>query len=87
MPKTYSSEGLEKFHFDSQTEGMARGMSIHVYCSRNNVHDKVLDRWNKDIYKRVVPVKITGVLNELKIDNLQHTETGPKKRQVMRMSA
>lgn len=57
MPKMYNSEDLERFYFDYQTEWMPRGMSIQAYCSRNNVPYKVLDKWIRDIYKRVVPVK------------------------------
>ena len=59
--KMYSSEDLEKFYFDYQTEWMPRGMSIQAYCSRNNVPYKILDRWIKGIYKRVVPVEVTGI--------------------------
>ena len=80
MPKMYSSEDLERFYFDYQTEWMPRGMSIQAYCSRNNVPYKVLDRWIRDIYKRVVPVQITGTPEELKIDNPQPTETELKKK-------
>lgn len=80
MPKMYSSEDLERFYFDYQTEWMPRGMSIQAYCSRNNVPDRVLDRWIKDIYKKVVPVQVTGIPEELKIENHQHTETEPEKR-------
>ena len=56
MPKMYSSEDLEKLDFDYQTEWMPRGMSIQTNYSRNNVPYKVLDKWVRDIYKRVVPV-------------------------------
>ncbi|MBQ8422521.1 MAG: hypothetical protein IJX11_09705, partial [Bacteroidales bacterium] len=54
---------------------MPRGMSIQAYCSRNNVPYKVLDKWIRDIYKRVVPVQITGAPEELKIENPKHTQT------------
>ena len=57
----YSSEELEKFYFDYQTEWMPRGMSIQAYCSRNNVPYKILDRWIRDIHRRVVPVEVTGI--------------------------
>ena len=57
----YSSEDLEKFYFDYRTEWMPRGMSIQAYCSRNNVPYKILDRRIKGIYKRVVPVEVTGI--------------------------
>lgn len=42
-------------------------------CSRNNVPYKVLDRWIRDIYKKVVPVQIIGTPEELKIENPRHT--------------
>ena len=71
----YSSEDLEKFYFDYQTEWMPRGRSIQAYCSRNNVPYKVLDGWIRDIYKKVVPVQIIGTLEELKIENPRHTAT------------
>ncbi len=43
-------------------------MSIQTYCSRNNVPYKVLDKWIRDIYKRVVPVQVTGTPDELKTE-------------------
>lgn len=55
-------------------------MSIQAYCSRTDVLYEVLDRWIKDIYKKVVPVQVTGIPEELKIENHQHTETEPEKR-------
>ena len=76
----YSIEDLERFYFDYQTEWMPRGMSIQAYCSRNNVPYKVLEKWIRDIYKRVVPVQIAGAPEELKIENPQHTETEHKKK-------
>lgn len=70
----YSSEELEKFYFDYQTEWMPRGMSIQAYWSRNNVLYKLLDRWIIDIYKSVVPVQVTGFLEDLKVKTINQTE-------------
>lgn len=78
MEKMYNSEDLEKFYFDYQTEWMPLGISIPTYCSRNNVPYKVLDKWNRDIYQRVIPVQITGTSEEQKIKNPKHTERGQK---------
>lgn len=50
MPKMYSSEDLEKFYFDYQTEWMPRGMSIQAYCSRNNVPYKVFADMISELY-------------------------------------
>ena len=35
----YSSEGLERFYFQYQTEAMPKGISIEQFCSRNKVID------------------------------------------------
>ena len=74
MPEMYSSEDLEKFYFDYHTEWMPRGMSAQAYCSRNNLPDKVLDKWIRDIYKRVVPVQVTGTPKEFKLESTQQEE-------------
>ena len=78
----YSSEDLEEFYFDYQTEWIPRGMSIQAYCSRNNVPYKVLDKWIRDIYKRVVPVQVTGSTEELKIENSKTQETVTEKHEI-----
>lgn len=56
----YSSEELERFYFEYQTEWMPRGMSIQAYCSRNNVPYKVLDGFIRQLSKKVVEVQIDG---------------------------
>ena len=82
MPKMYSSEELEKFYFDYQTEWMPRGMSIQAYCSRNNVPYRVLDKWIRDIYKRVVPVQVTGSPDDVRIENPKSQETVTEKQKI-----
>lgn len=78
----YNSEELEKFYFDYQTEWMPRGMPVHAYCSRNNVPYKVLDKWIRDIYKRVVPVQVTGSPEELKVENSKTHEAVTEKQEI-----
>ena len=75
----YSSEDLERFYFDYQTEWMPRGMSIQAYCSRNNVPFKVLNKWIRDIYKRVVPVQVTGVPDQIESSDYDCQEQEPVK--------
>lgn len=82
MPKMYSSEDLERFYFDYQTEWMPRGMSIQAYCSRNNVPYRVLDKWIRDIYKRVVPVQVTGSPDDVRIENPKSQETVTEKQKI-----
>ena len=84
--KMYSSEELEKFYFDYQTEWMPRGMSIQAYCSRNNVPYKLLDRWIKGIYKRVVPVEVTGIPEGQKDESPQQSEPGRTSSKVVAAS-
>ena len=76
--KMYSSEDLEKFYFEYQSEWMPRGMSIQACCSWNNVPYKILDRWIRDIHKRVVPVEVTGIPEGRKEEGLQGTEAERK---------
>ena len=33
----YSSEDLERFYFQYQTEAVPHGMFLHSFCSKNNV--------------------------------------------------
>lgn len=56
----YSSEDLERFYLDYQSEWVPRGMTLQAYCSRNNVPFKVMDKFVKDIRKRIYEVKVEG---------------------------
>ena len=56
----YSSEDLERFYLDYQIEWVPRGITLQVYCSRNNVPFKVMDKFVKDIRKRSFEVKEDG---------------------------
>ena len=78
----YSDEELMKFYFNYLTEWMLRGMSIQTYCLRNNVPYKLLDRWNRYIYKRVVLVKSTRTPEQLIVENPQHTEIEQKTKPI-----
>ena len=50
----YSSEDLERFYLDDQSEQVPRGMTLQAYCSHNNVPVKVMDKFVKDIRKRMI---------------------------------
>ncbi len=43
----YSSEDLEKFYFQYQTEAMPNGISIEQFCSRNKVPYNIFYKWYK----------------------------------------
>lgn len=70
----YSSEELEKFYYEYQTEWMPQGMLTQAYCSRNNVPYKLLYRWIRDIYKRVVPEQVTGSPEDLQVGTVNQLD-------------
>lgn len=56
----YSSEDLERFYVDYQSEWVPRGMTLQAYCSRNNVPYKVMENFSRNIQKKIVEVQVTG---------------------------
>lgn len=58
----YSSEDLDRFYLDYQSEWVPRGITLQVDCSRKNAPFKVMDKFVKDIRKRIYEVKMEGCL-------------------------
>ena len=56
----YSSEDLERFYLDYQSEWVPRGMTLQAYCTRNNVPYKVMENYSRNIQKKIVEVRVTG---------------------------
>ena len=44
----YSSEDLERFYFQYQTEGLPHGESIQSFCVKNKVPYNIFSEWYKD---------------------------------------
>ena len=57
----YSSEDLERFYFQYQTEALPHGESLQLFCVRNKVPCNIFYKWFKDISKQVVEVQIDGI--------------------------
>lgn len=57
----YSSEDLERFYFQYQTEAMPTGVSIEQFCSRNKVPYNIFYKWYKDTRNKIVEVKVDGL--------------------------
>lgn len=57
----YSSEDLERFYFQYQTEAMPKGISIEQFCSRNKVPYNIFYKWYKDTRTKIVEVKVDGL--------------------------
>ena len=57
----YSSEDLERFYFQYQTEALPHGESLQSFCVKNKVPYNIFQKWLKDIRKKIVEVQINGV--------------------------
>ena len=49
----YSSEDLERFYFQYQTEAMPKGISIEQFYSRNKVPYNIFYKWYKECANRI----------------------------------
>ena len=56
----YSSEDLERFYFQYQTEALPHGESIQSFCVKNKVPYNIFSKWYKDTRKQIVEVKVDG---------------------------
>lgn len=52
----YSSEDLERFYLEYQSEWEPRGMTMRAFCDRNNVPYRVMDNFVRNIRKKIVEV-------------------------------
>ena len=57
----YSSEDLERFYFQYQTEVLPHGESIQSFCVKNKVPYNIFQKWYKDTRNKVVAVQIDGI--------------------------
>ena len=58
----YSSEDLERFYFQYQTEALPRGESLQSFCVKNKVPYNIFQKWFKDTRKKVVEVQVEVLL-------------------------
>ncbi|WP_373228401.1 IS66 family transposase [Phocaeicola dorei] len=56
----YSSEDLERFYFQYQTEALPHRESLQSFCVKNKVPYNIFQKWFKDTRKKVVEVPIDG---------------------------
>ena len=56
----YSSEDLERFYFQYQSEALPHGESLQSFCLKNKVPYNIFRKWFKDTRKRVIEVQIDG---------------------------
>lgn len=56
----YSSEDLERFYFQYQTEALPHGESLQSFCVKNKVPYNIFQKWYRDTRKKVVEVQVGG---------------------------
>jgi hypothetical protein len=56
----YSSENLERFYSQYQTESLPNGESVQSFCKRNKVPYNIFHKWYKDIRNKIMEVKVDG---------------------------
>ena len=57
-----SSEDLERFYFQYQTEAVPLGMSVQTFCLRNNVPYNIFSQMVQGYpQKKIVEVQVDGV--------------------------
>lgn len=56
----YSSEDVESFYFQYQSETLPHGESLQSFCLRNKVSHNVFYKWYKDTRKKIVAVQVDG---------------------------
>jgi hypothetical protein len=56
----YSSEDLERFYFQFQSEALPHEESLQSFCIKNKVPYNIFQKWFKDTRKKVVEVQVDG---------------------------
>ena len=75
----YSSEDLERFYFQYQTEALPHGESLQSFCLKNKVPYNIFQKWFKDTRKKVVEVQVDGAPE---ITHEEKTKTGDRPKPV-----
>lgn len=76
----YSSEEMERFYFQYQTEAMPNGISIEQFCSRNKVPYNLFYKWYKDTRDKIVEVKVDGIPSSVQVQGKkENLHQGPSK--------
>ena len=79
----YSSEDLERFYFQYQSEALPHGESLQSFCLKNKVPYNIFQKWFKDTRKKIVEVQVDGAPG---ITHEEKTKTGDQPKPVSRSS-
>ena len=72
----YSSEDLERFYFQYQTEALPHGESLQSFCVKNKVPYNIFQKWYKDTRNKVVEVQVDGAPVDADDENLKLKDRG-----------
>lgn len=61
----FSEKDFERLWFLYKTEGDPKGISINSFCINNNIRYTAFCDWFKKTQKKVVPVEVEGIPDEL----------------------
>ena len=61
----YSSEDLERFYFQYQSEALPHGESLQSFCVKNKVPYNIFQKWFKDTRRKVLKSKLMALLRLL----------------------
>ena len=61
----FSEKDFERLRFLYKTEGEPKGVSINSFCISNNIPYTAFYDWFKKTQKKVVPVEVEGIPEEL----------------------
>ena len=79
----YSSEDLERFYFQYQTEALPHGESLQSFCVKHKVPYNIFQKWFKDTRKKVFEVQIDGVPE---INHAEKSKTSDQPQTVSKIS-
>ena len=88
----FSEKDFERLWFLYKTEGEPKGVSINSFCISNNIPYTAFYDWFKKTQKKVVPVEVEDILEELlqagneELQNIskgRSKRTSPHKRSIM----
>ena len=61
----FSEKDFERLWFLYKTEGEPKGVSINSFCISNNIPYTAFYDWFKKTQKKIVPVEVEGISEEL----------------------
>ena len=79
----YSSEDLERFYFQYQTEALPPGEFLQLFCVKNKVPYNIFQKWFKDTRKKLVEVQVDGAPG---ISHEEKDKTGDQSKPVSKSS-